>query len=146
MEDYTIDKNDIPDAHVWKEAYKREVAKNRELRIKIESYKTEIKRKDSAIQAFKAWQAKVAKRNYEYWLGNNEFYCNGKLMFGPKGLKKFLFLLLLITTQTILSLLFSIIKTMLNGYFGWEKMEEKVQKTYNSLIKAKENLEHKIFI
>ena len=50
-------------------------------------------------------------RNYEYWLGNNEFYCNGKLMFGPKGLKKFLFLLLLITTQTILSLLFSIMTT-----------------------------------
>ena len=50
-------------------------------------------------------------KNYEYWLGNNEFYCNGKFMFGPKGLKKFLFLLLLITTQTILSLLFSIMTT-----------------------------------
>ena len=50
-------------------------------------------------------------RNYEYWPGNNEFYCNGKFMFGPKGLKKFLFLLLLITLSSILSLLFSIMTT-----------------------------------
>lgn len=124
MEDYTIDKNDIPDAHVWKEAYKREVAKNRELKIQINNYKNEIKRKDAAIQAFKAWQANVAKRNYEYWLGEAINYM--EIIPSKEEVKA--------------------IKTMLNGYFGWEKMEEKVQKTYDSLIKAKNKLENTIVI
>ena len=47
-------------------------------------------------------------RNYEYWPGNNQFFCQGYLMFGPKGLNKILLILPMITIPFILSLLFSV--------------------------------------
>ena len=47
-------------------------------------------------------------RNYEYWPGNNQFFCQGYLMFGPKGLNKILLIIPMITIPFILSLLFSV--------------------------------------
>lgn len=48
-------------------------------------------------------------RNYEYWPGNNEFYCKGYLMLGPKGLSKLLLLFLMVTVPFLLSFLFTIL-------------------------------------
>ncbi len=48
-------------------------------------------------------------RNYKYWNGYNQFYCDGKIMLGPNGLKLLLITLLLINIPIVLIFIFSIL-------------------------------------
>ena len=48
-------------------------------------------------------------RNFNYWSGYNEFYCNGKIMLGPKGLKLLMMTIIIINLPQIPIFLFSIL-------------------------------------
>lgn len=58
-------------------------------------------------------------RNYEYWLGHNEFYCQGKIMLGPNGLRKLSQMSIVINIPSALFLLFTIwvISTIIIQFF-----------------------------
>jgi hypothetical protein len=58
-------------------------------------------------------EAKII-RNYQYWNGFNEFYCNGSIMIGPKGLKTLSWTFLMINLPVILILIFSILVNYYN--------------------------------
>ena len=113
-----INVKDIPNETIWRNAYNNEVVKNKQLRIKIRELNAIINKKDKAIKAFKEWQPKVAKHNYEYWLGE-----------GIKLLDK-------IPDEKQVNA----IKSLLNSYNGLQNMETRVQKAYNILIKSSNKL------
>jgi hypothetical protein len=48
-------------------------------------------------------------KNYKYWSGYNEFYCNGRVMLGPRGLKTFSLTFLMINLPTIVIYVFAIL-------------------------------------
>jgi hypothetical protein len=48
-------------------------------------------------------------RNYKYWSGFNEFYCNGKIMIGPNGIKIFIITLASINLPILLIYIFTIL-------------------------------------
>jgi len=48
-------------------------------------------------------------RNFQYWSGFNDFYCNGRIMIGPKGLKNLCLTLLMINLPVIIVYIFSIL-------------------------------------
>ena len=45
-------------------------------------------------------------KNYQYWRGKNEFFCDGKIMCGPFSYKRYLFIFLLIILPTIIEIIF----------------------------------------
>ncbi len=53
-------------------------------------------------------------RNYKYWSGLNEFYCNGKVMLGPDGLKIMIITLVSINLPVILIYIFTILVSYYN--------------------------------
>lgn len=48
-------------------------------------------------------------KNYQYWNGQNEFYCKGKIMLGPKGLKAFTLTWMMINLPSVLFFIFTIL-------------------------------------
>jgi len=47
-------------------------------------------------------------KNYKYWNGFNDFYCKGKIMVGPGGLKNIILTTLLINSPIIIIFIFVI--------------------------------------
>lgn len=47
--------------------------------------------------------------NYKYWSGFNQFFFKGRIMFGPNGLKIFVFIFLAINVCITISYVFSIL-------------------------------------
>ena len=45
-------------------------------------------------------------KNYQYWRGKNEFFCDGKIMCGPTSYKRYIFVILLIILPTIIEIIF----------------------------------------
>ena len=45
-------------------------------------------------------------KNYQYWRGKNEFFCEGKIMCGPTSYKRYIFLILIIILPTIVEIIF----------------------------------------
>ena len=48
----------------------------------------------------------IKLKNYQYWRGKNEFYCDGKIMCGPYSYKRYLFLFLIIIIPTLMEIPF----------------------------------------
>lgn len=51
----------------------------------------------------------VSIRNFKYWSGLNEFYCNGKVMLGPNGLSILLLTLCMVDLPIVVIYVFSIL-------------------------------------
>ncbi len=48
-------------------------------------------------------------KNYQYWNGNNEFYCGGHLMLGPNGMRDFCFTFIFINFPSVALFIFTIL-------------------------------------
>ena len=48
-------------------------------------------------------------KNYQYWNGNNEFYCGGNVMLGPKGLRGFCMTWMMINFASVAFFIFTIL-------------------------------------
>ena len=48
----------------------------------------------------------IKLKNYHYWRGKNEFFCDGKIMCGPSSYKRYLFIFLLIIFPSLLEIFF----------------------------------------
>ena len=48
----------------------------------------------------------IKLKNYQYWRGKNEFFCEVKIMCGPTSYKRYVFIFLLIILPTILEIIF----------------------------------------
>ena len=48
----------------------------------------------------------IKLRNYQYWRGNNKFFCDGKIMCGPTSYKRYIFIICLIIIPTIIEIIF----------------------------------------
>lgn len=51
--------------------------------------------------------------NYQYWTGFNKFYCRGKIMTGPDGLKYIIFTSLGINVPIVFILIFDILVNLI---------------------------------
>lgn len=50
----------------------------------------------------------IKLKNYQYWRGKNNFFCDGRIMCGPTSYKRYLFIFLLIIIPTIIEIFFVI--------------------------------------
>lgn len=48
----------------------------------------------------------IKLKNYQYWRGKNEFFCDGKIMCGPTSYKRYIFIFILIILPTIIEIIF----------------------------------------
>ena len=48
----------------------------------------------------------IKLKNYQYWRGNNKFFCDGKIMCGPTSYKRYIFIICLIIIPTIVEIIF----------------------------------------